>query len=212
MMSDTHNLHQQIAVPEGDVLIHAGDATMNGTERELMPFLDWFGGQPHPHKLLVSGNHDWGFQTNRIPMFQACVARHINLLHDREVLIDGVNFWGTPWQPEFGGWAFNLPRGAALAEKWSLIPAHTEVLITHGPPMGIRDATSYGGRPETTHVGCEELAERLTSLPRLRVHVFGHIHEGSGITQVSPTLTFVNAAICNLAYRAVNPVRVVEIN
>jgi hypothetical protein len=36
---------------------------------------------------------------------------------------------GTPWQPEFGGWAFNLPRGQSLLDKWNKIPADTDILV-----------------------------------------------------------------------------------
>lgn len=39
-------------------------------------------------------------------------------------------------QPEFGGWAFNLPRGTPCLEKWNNIPDDTDILITHGPALG----------------------------------------------------------------------------
>ena len=39
-------------------------------------------------------------------------------------------------QPVFCDWGFNLMRGQPLQEKWDLIPDDTDVLITHGPPIG----------------------------------------------------------------------------
>lgn len=103
-------------------------------------------------------------------------------LQDTRIEIDGVSFWGSPWQPAFNDWAFNLPRGAALAEKWSMIPAGLDVLVTHGPPLGIGDRSSVGGRE-----GCAELLARaLATKPR--VHLFGHIHEDGGAWQRGETL------------------------
>ena len=50
--------------------------------------------------------------------------------------MEGVKVYGSPWQPWFGGWAFNLERGPDIAAKWALIPDDTDVLLTHGPPAG----------------------------------------------------------------------------
>ena len=52
-LSDTHNCNEQIVVPDGDILIHAGDATIRGTEREVEDFLAWFSSLPHKHKIFV---------------------------------------------------------------------------------------------------------------------------------------------------------------
>jgi hypothetical protein len=95
-------------------------------------------------------------------------------LQDSEAVVEGVRFWGSPWQPEFHGWAFNLPRGEALAQKWALIPTGIDVLATHGPPYGIGDWTG------DSHQGCKEL---LAAVRRVRplLHVFGHIHQDGGL-------------------------------
>ena len=84
--------------------------------------------------------------------------------------IDGVKFWGSPWQPAFYDWAFNVPRGRQLAEMWALIPDDTDVLITHTPPYGILDQVENGEL-----VGCEDLREALLRV-KPKLHVFGHIH------------------------------------
>src|SRR5262249_49740326 len=78
---------------------------------------------------------------------------------------------------------FNLPRGAALAGKWALIPTGLDVLITHGPPRGYGDRTSYG--PERQ--GCADLRARV-EVVRPRLHLFGHIHEDGGVWREPHTL------------------------
>lgn len=63
-LSDTHSRHEQITVPDGDILIHAGDATMVGDIDEIADFDHWLGTLPHQHKHIIAGNHDWLFQTH----------------------------------------------------------------------------------------------------------------------------------------------------
>lgn len=198
-ISDTHNQHKGISLPEGDVLIHAGDATGNGDFREIASFLSWFESRPHPNKILIAGNHDWGFE--REPDITALLLKDhpgITYLQDSGCRIGGVRFWGSPWQPWFCDWAFNLPRnGARIREKWNLIPVETDVLVTHGPPHGVLDNLMHGGR-----AGCEELTIRLASI-HPKVHVFGHIHWGYGQRTTGDT-TYINASICDESYRPVN--------
>lgn len=193
-LSDTHN--QQIDVPDGDLLIHAGDATFQGTADEITEFNAWFSALPHKHKIFIAGNHDWLFQT------QPAAARKlldsdIIYLQDSGVNIEGLNIYGSPWQPRFYDWAFNLNRGREMAEKWEMIPARTDILITHGPPSGILDLTIDGD-----HAGCEELIKKVDEI-RPKVHIFGHIHEGYGTLERSGT-RFVNASNCDERYRVVN--------
>lgn len=191
-------------IPAGDVLIHAGDISNVGTTDQIADFFRWFGALPHRRKLVIAGNHDFGFERNP-GAARALIPEGVDYLLDSGVVIDGVPFWGSPWQPWFHDWAFNLERGAEIAAKWALIPDATEVLITHGPPHGILDRTSTGEA-----VGCEALAVRVGGLARLRLHVFGHIHEAYGREDRGPT-TFVNAAICDRRYRPVNQPVVIDL-
>ena len=39
-------------------------------------------------------------------------------------------------QPVFGNWGFNIERGDPIQKKWDMIPDDTDILITHGPPIG----------------------------------------------------------------------------
>jgi Icc-related predicted phosphoesterase len=202
-------------VPAGDVLVHAGDATLGGTAEEVGAFAEWFRALPHPDKLFVAGNHDRLFE-DRPQEARPLVGEGIVYLQDTGTTIGGTRFWGSPWQPWFLNYAFNLRRGEALRSKWGLIPEGTDVLVTHGPPRGLRDRVEGPlaqllGRMlgQGPHAGCDDLRERLTHV-RPRLHVFGHIHEGYGRETIDGT-TFVNASVVDARYRVVNAPLVVEL-
>lgn len=192
-LSDTHGRHEQINVPGGDVLVHAGDFCGYGTLEEVEAFNDYLGTLPHAHKIVVAGNHDWPFE--REPEQAQKLLTNAIYLQDSGIVIDGVRFYGSPWQPEFFDWAFNLPRGSALAEKWAQIPGDTDVLITHGPPLGVLDRTMAG-----LSVGCEDLAKALSQRIKPKLHIFGHIHEGYGLMDKQGT-AYVNACCCDERYQ-----------
>ncbi|MEO6588009.1 MAG: metallophosphatase domain-containing protein [Pyrinomonadaceae bacterium] len=198
-LSDTHNCNALIDVPDGDILIHAGDATIRGTQYETEQFLAWFSGLPHKHKIFVAGNHDWLYETNN--RFAGLLTANFNIIYlqDSFVEVEGLKIYGSPWQPRFFDWAFNLNRGAELAEKWKLIPEDVDILITHGPPHGILDEVPRKYRIENT--GCEELIKKVEELAKnnLKLHVFGHIHCGYGQTEKFG-VKFVNASNCDESY------------
>jgi calcineurin-like phosphoesterase family protein len=193
LISDTHNARP--VVPDGDVVIHAGDLTMGGTPAELQKAAKWWNALPHPNKIFIAGNHDWGFE--RMPgAYEDLFDGYY--LEDGGVEIDGTMFWGSPYQPEFCNWAFNVNRGEKIKRHWDLIPDWVDVLITHGPPKGILDECEDG-----FNAGCEELSLAIERV-KPKVHVFGHIHEGYG-TYVSPMgTTYVNASHMDFHYKPVN--------
>lgn len=178
-MADTHGFQRDLQVPDGDVLVHAGDMSRRGTLSELTEVAEWLRSLPHRHKLVVAGNHDFGFE--REPTAARALFSGLTYLQDTEVTIDGVRFWGTPWQPWFHSWAFNLQRGPDIDAKWQLIPAGVDVLITHGPPAGYGDLCFHGER-----VGCADLLRHLDRV-QPRVNLFGHIHEDRGEWQHGKT-------------------------
>lgn len=199
-VSDTHNCNEAIAVPDGDLIIHAGDATVNGTEAEVDAFIDWFSNLPHERKIFVAGNHDWLFERDELAS-KKLLSRGVIYLEDSITKVKGLKVYGSPWQPRFFDWAFNLNRGDELAEKWKLIPDDIDILITHGPPMGILDEVPRQWGIENT--GCEELKRRVAEIAehgRLKLHVFGHIHCGYG-THEEFGMKFVNASTCDEDYR-----------
>lgn len=173
-VSDTHTFERDLGtLPDGDVFIHAGDLLRFGTLEELRPVATWIHELPFRHKIVVAGNHDWCFIRDREAALRE-LGSEITYLEDSGTTIDGVSFWGSPWQPEFGNWAFNLPRGSALTDRWDLIPTETDILITHGPPLG------FGDRPLVpSREGCEDLLRAVRRVnPSL--HLFGHIHQDGG--------------------------------
>jgi Icc-related predicted phosphoesterase len=194
-ISDTHSMHEQMSIPEGDILIHSGDITLYGRLNELQAFNDWLGTLPHKYKIIVAGNHDYAFESYPIEA-RSTITNGI-YLQDEAVEIEGIKFYGSPWQPWHHNMAFNLERGPDLAEKWSMIPPDTDVLITHGPPYGQGDRTKFG-----LDVGCEDLLQRIEEI-RPRLHIFGHIHEGAGITYKAGT-AFINACSSDVGYKPTN--------
>jgi predicted phosphohydrolase len=184
-ISDTHARHHLSNVPDGDILVHAGDLTSHGDLEDVESFDRWLGDLPHRHKVVICGNHDFCFQ-NQAERARARITNAI-YLEDSGCEIEGLTFYGSPWQPWFGGWAFNLPRGEALAEKWAMIPVGVDVLITHGPPEGILDRTNRGDL-----AGCRDLLMRVWEV-KPRLHVFGHIHEAAGRQDIEETI-YVNAS------------------
>ena len=194
-LSDTHNLHDQIEVPDGDVLIHAGDFTGRGYEQEVASFGRFLSQLPHRDKVVIAGNHDFLFEKQ--PELALDLLGGVTYLQDSGAEIAGLRLWGAPWQPWFKNWAFNLHRGDPIAAKWNMIPDDTDILITHGPAYGILDRTFDG-----SVVGCEDLGLAIERVQPL-LHICGHIHEGHGLVEKDGVL-FVNASICNIRYRPAN--------
>ena len=202
-ISDTHNKHEYLTskaydniLGSGDVLVHAGDISMMGKTGEIKNFLDWFSNVDYTHKIFIAGNHDWGFElvSDIAPEYK---EKNVHYLFDSEVTINGVKFYGSPWQPEFFSWAFNLPRGEKLAEKWKMIPGNTDVLITHGPAKGMLDYTPGG-----EEVGCQDLFHRIMEV-QPKIHVCGHIHWAYGQKNFFG-VEFLNASVLNERYQHEN--------
>ncbi len=198
-ISDTHTLHNKLVIPDGDILVHSGDFTNVGEAHDIVAFGDWLRTLPHKHKIVIAGNHDWMFQLEP-ERAQALLGDGIIYLQDSGVEVMGLKFYGSPWQPFFCNWAFNLRFSHQLKEKWDLIPEGLDVLITHGPPYGILDpVVEYGAIKRT---GCQDLLDAVERT-KPRVHVFGHIHEGYGQLNRNDTL-YINASSCTRAYRPTN--------
>ena len=124
-----------------------------------------------------------------------------DLRHTLLFLIQFVLYFMTV----FCDWAFNLPRGYPCREKWQQIPSTTDILITHGPPLGRGDEVRGYGK-----VGCVDLLHEVQDRVKPRIHIFGHIHEGYGISYDGTTL-FINASSVHKNYQPINPCIVVDV-
>jgi Icc-related predicted phosphoesterase len=211
-ISDSHTKHRYCEqdLPGGDLLIHSGDFMNSGhDEIDVWEFLDWFDEQEqYKSHVFIAGNHDRYFE-NKPSEIKTILSKYpyLTYLQDQSHIIDGVKIYGSPWQPTFYNWAFNLPRnGVELQENWSNIPNDTEILITHGPPWGYLDVTPYGN----LNVGCELLRVRVDEL-KPKIHVFGHVHSGYGYYYNGHT-HFINAAILNERYNYENKPLTVDWN
>jgi 3',5'-cyclic AMP phosphodiesterase CpdA len=179
-VADTHLFTEGFAVPDGDVFVHAGDLCRRGDLDELREAAAWIASLPHRHKVIVAGNHDRLFETE--PERARDALGDAIYLQDAEAVVGGLSFYGSPWQPAFNDWAFNLPRGAALAAVWAKIPDRLDILVTHSPPAGIGDHGTVEER-----VGCADLRARV-AVVRPRLHLFGHIHQGGGLWRHDETV------------------------
>jgi Icc-related predicted phosphoesterase len=209
MISDTHEKHLSLNgfMPEGDVLIHAGDFTMQGEPLYVNKFNEWLGTLPYSRKIVIPGNHELTFDEKFNPRYLEARAGITNatLLINQSIIIDGIKFYGMPDTPEFCNWAFN--RTSEEMESLSqAIPNDVDVLITHGPPYGHLDQTRING----DNLGCRKLRNRVDNI-RPKVHVFGHIHGGYGKKEDIYGTTFVNASICTERYRPLNLPIVIEV-
>ncbi|PTB92429.1 metallophosphoesterase [Marinobacter sp. B9-2] len=207
-ISDTHSRHREIPdIPDGDILVHAGDCTGSGSLPALDEFTQWFGSLPHSRKILIAGNHDFSFEKYPAWSREMCEKSGILYLQDEQLTINGLVFFGSPWTPLYKQMAFNADE-TKMFEVRAGIPDSTNVLITHGPAWRVLD---YVPR-DSEHAGCFPLAKRIDELLELRVHVCGHIHEGYGYgVRESDGLTFVNASSCDGHYRPINPPITIDI-
>jgi Icc-related predicted phosphoesterase len=178
LISDSH-LRHDFSVPEGNVLIHGGDLSMSGAVWEVQRALDWLQSLGFEHTVFVAGNHDK--VTQDMPGLTRIMARDRGLtwLQDSGVEIEGIKIWGSAWTPTFFNWFWMAERGPEIAAKWAIIPDDTQLLITHGPPRGHGDFSSYGN----VNVGCEDLLARVENLEALKLHAYGHIHGSYGWEQ-----------------------------
>ena len=203
IISDTHNKHKRLStLPKADIIIHCGDFTSMGYSHEIRDFMKWYSElSQYKYKLIVAGNHDWLFDRSRI-LAMELVPKNVIYLEDSGVEIEGLNFWGSPVQPIFNDWAFNMPE-EKLAEHWKAIPDNTDVLITHCPPHSIFDWSIY----DKIHTGSPSLYWEIMKR-NIILATFGHIHSGHGVKVIDNT-TFINASNLDEDYMCVyNPVLV----
>ena len=185
-ISDTHELHRELYVPDGDILIHAGDFTMfSKSASAILDFNEWLGKLPHRWKILIPGNHEFFLESD--PSRRRLISNATVLINEG-IEIAGLKIWGSPVTPLYGG-AFGLSSPADRVKLYAKIPDGLDILVTHGPPYSILDRSPGA----LHHAGCPQLREAVSQL-KPKLHVFGHIHGAHGMLSTEGTL-FVNAAL-----------------
>mmetsp|Transcript_75927 Transcript_75927/g.236359 ORF Transcript_75927/g.236359 Transcript_75927/m.236359 type:complete len:255 (-) Transcript_75927:102-866(-) len=193
VLSDTHGFTDGLEVPQGDILLHAGDFTQRGQEAEVRQFDAFLAGLPHRHKVVIAGNHDVGPFCDFAHQKAAELLPHCtHYLVDATVELEGLLVHGLPWRGD--------PRR---------VPPDLDLLLSHAPPQGHLDSGP------TRPLGDSELLSAVVR-SRPRCHVFGHVHEAAGAKREAwggvPTL-LVNCAVANdgmVARRVDKPARVLR--
>lgn len=217
-ISDTHLLHSpnQLAIPDGDILIHSGDFAQarwfnalpthgSENERQLDGFLEFLRSLPHRRKVFVCGNHEVMFMRSGWRTIQRKLGDDVIYLQDWGVDIDGLRIYGSPWNRTNGAYgASQRYRESA----WRKIPNGTDVVVTHMGAQGVLDQCYRKGKgpraghtcgvcgkahPDSVHEGCSALGQEVARAGA-SVHLFGHSHECNGTQEVGSVLC-VNSAM-----------------
>jgi len=206
-ISDTHNKHNNLVVPEDvDLVIHAGDATNSYSlvenVKEAKRFFKWFNGLDIPNKIYVPGNHDLAVYND---MIDISYYPTITPLIRSSVRIGGLNFYGSPYTVNDFDRRFAYPiiNHRDNLYEWGEIPYDTDVLITHGPPYGVQDVYDDG-----SHTGDAILADTVAEHSTLAYHIYGHAHtvpiyKNSGVLDIGD-ITYVNASTVNSKNKTIN--------
>lgn len=203
-MSDLHGtLPPSKDLPKCDLVLIGGDITRGHgpldqsvwLHKEFKPWLT----NLQTNKIIgVAGNHDfiWEKSPHLVP------SMPWTYLQDSETEFKEWKIYGTPWQPRFYDWAFNMDE-PNLKKRWDLIPDDTDILVLHGPPKGFGDWVER----DKTHTGSPSLTEKIKEI-KPKLVIYGHIHPGYGVYEL-PGITMVNASILDDRYKWVNdPVEV----
>ena len=205
-ISDVHDRYGGLDLPEGDVLVCTGDFSDYARKEQVIHFDKWGDylreETSFKYRILVSGNHD------HLCLAEPEVARPLlsnwTWLEEQTLEIEGRIFHGISWQKWF--WDDMWGRSAArFIPLYSRIPDKVDVLLTHGPPFGIRDQVLSGG-----FVGDKYLLNRVLYV-KPQAHVFGHIHEAYG-REYQEGIEFINASICNIRGELANAPIVLKID
>lgn len=198
-ISDTHRQHFKMEIPDGDILLFAGDAEIDSFDA-LQDFDDWLGTLNFKHVVVIGGNHDFFTQECNKKDLKYFFTNAI-YLENESIQIEGIKIFGSPYSPKFNNWAWML-NAKQLEQIWELIPKDTDILLTHTPPFGILANTEFS----KFTLGCPALLRKIEEI-KAPYSVFGHIHGGSGVL-VTKNTTFINASMLDDYYKYVNEPKV----
>lgn len=212
-ISDCHGHYPKLK--GGDLLIVGGDWTKRDEEAEVFAFFDWVHEQKYRKKIVIGGNHDIRAQEED---YKGPVNGEFTYLCDSGCEFDGLKIWGSPWTARFKGinpkcTAFTEKVDKDLSKHWDVIPSDIDILVTHSPPYGILDSVQDFNEGTIRRCGSNSLSKTIFSfsrLSKLKLHVFGHIHEwGGNEMNTALGLRMINASHVDSNYKPVNkPVRI----
>jgi Icc-related predicted phosphoesterase len=201
-VSDTHMSHWELDMPVGDILVHTGDFSGYGSERELIEFNNWLGSLEGNYReiFVVPGNHDKQFEN--FSHAESLLTNAV-VLFDKMVEFGGYKIYGSPWTCEFFNWSFMKKRGPEIKEMWDKIPDDVEILLTHQPPhMFLDSAEDMKKANKFIPVGCKDLRDTcVTRLKKLKLNCFGHLHRDGGKMVEHNGIIYCNGAVNNDNYR-----------
>lgn len=185
IIGDTHCQHSKLSIPEGDVIIHCGDFTKNGTQSELQNFINWLAHLPIQYKIIIVGNHDPIIDTYQASLFQR--DHNITVLRDNQITLNSELTIGGYWN------FFDIPKSL-------------DILVTHYPPKGILDEvpaySRFNNNQDSVSIGNSKLLDQvLTQKPKY--HLFGHNHNQGGLSVKYGSTTYINCAVLDDSYNLV---------
>jgi Icc-related predicted phosphoesterase len=214
MKLDNHPLLQE----DCDIVIHCGDTVEDfrkvGKKKEFLEFLEWFSNLPAKHKVFIAGNHDFQLERDIVELRSILEYKremnNVHYLENSSVVINGLKIYGTPIQPDFHSYAFNVNSEKEREQIFNMIPDDTNILVTHTPPFDVLDELEVveyhpytNARTEkmvkTGCVALKNVVDRKFAYRKdspLLFHVFGHIHvHGGKVEKMNEQGYYVNAAL-----------------
>jgi Icc-related predicted phosphoesterase len=191
-LSDTHGKHHELQnLPQADMIIHAGDITWHGTVEEVTDFVEWFGLLDYKYKIFIGGNHDFCLEEKEAETDQRFLPENCFYLCNSGITIKNIKIWGIPF-------FLSDDINGLIPQQIAKIPLNTDILITHNPPLGILDKSTFGA-----NMGDGDLQQRVKII-KPQYHLFGHIHECYGVQRTNNNTTFTNGSVLDGNYNLVN--------
>ncbi|CAD8130687.1 unnamed protein product [Paramecium sonneborni] len=211
-ISDTHSMF--IDLPPGDIFIHCGDFSNCGEYKDVQNFISWIKQIPFKYKIVIGGNHDTFLDTKKYeeilkdifhkgqPWYHLELQKELKenciYLENSSVNIEGYKIWGSPYSPTIlhNPWAFQVdPEDGE--EFWKIMEEGSDIVLTHGAPLGHGSYVHHYKRTRGEW-GDEALAKRIKEVKPL-YHIFGHVHEGYGMTE-EDGIQYINCAVLDETY------------
>ena len=211
LFSDTHGCTTEVIngkkvdlqIPDGDVLIHCGDFSAQGSFDDIVYLNSFLSKLSHKKKYVVCGNHD--IQSEKDFNASQTLLTNAILLYHHAFWIGDIPCFATSYQPFYKGWAYNIADDKKRKKLFDQIPEETQILISHCPPFGYNDKGF-----QAPHVGDKALLARIRELKHLRYVISGHLHNSYGIIEENG-VTYINCSLLDDRYALKNKPIVIEI-